>query len=185
MLKLTKTGIGLLTKQYRSVLRKCFFLNLVFFSTVASLTGLLLTNSYSENINVTSSSTWYTTPNGLSLIESHSGTSLALLYSNSMGSYSYIDENGVHVGVPTLDFYYKGAAVTRLASDYFRLNNSGYATGIDFAANVTAGTTDASHLATTGAVNQLLNYYYTFRVDENRTNGLDVILKTSLNQGDA
>ena len=31
MLKLTKTGIGLLTKQYRSVLRKCLLLNLVTF----------------------------------------------------------------------------------------------------------------------------------------------------------
>ena len=28
MLKLTKTGIGLLTKQYRSVLRKCLLINL-------------------------------------------------------------------------------------------------------------------------------------------------------------
>ena len=29
MLKLTKTGIGLLTKQYRSVLKKCLLLNLL------------------------------------------------------------------------------------------------------------------------------------------------------------
>ena len=39
MLKLTKTGIGLLTKQYRSVLRKCFFLNLGLFI----FTSLLVT----------------------------------------------------------------------------------------------------------------------------------------------
>ena len=36
MLKLTKTGIGLLTKQYRSVLRKCLLLNLGFITLVTS-----------------------------------------------------------------------------------------------------------------------------------------------------
>ena len=34
MLKLTKTGIGLLTKQYRSVLRKCLLLNLGLFTAM-------------------------------------------------------------------------------------------------------------------------------------------------------
>ena len=37
MLKLTKTGIGLLTKQYRSVLRKCLLLNLGLFSSLVVL----------------------------------------------------------------------------------------------------------------------------------------------------
>ena len=32
MLKLTKTGIGLLSKQYRSVLRKCLLINAIFLS---------------------------------------------------------------------------------------------------------------------------------------------------------
>ena len=42
MLKLTKTGIGLLTKQYRSVLRKCLLLNLWLFA------NLLLSTMNSE-----------------------------------------------------------------------------------------------------------------------------------------
>ena len=41
MLKLTKTGIGLLTKQYRSVLKKCLLLNLglmyMFYPTLDNL----------------------------------------------------------------------------------------------------------------------------------------------------
>jgi len=39
MLKLTKTGIGLLTKQYRSVLRKCLLLNLGLFLFSTSTYG--------------------------------------------------------------------------------------------------------------------------------------------------
>ena len=41
MLKLTKTGIGLLTKQYRSVLRKCLLLNLGLFTTITSFTDVI------------------------------------------------------------------------------------------------------------------------------------------------
>ena len=37
MLKLTKTGIGLLTKQYRSVLKKCLLLNLGLLTATAFL----------------------------------------------------------------------------------------------------------------------------------------------------
>ena len=35
MLKLTKTGIGLLTRQYRSVLKKCWFINVGLFALSA------------------------------------------------------------------------------------------------------------------------------------------------------
>ena len=45
MLKLTKTGIGLLTKQYRSVLRKCLLLNfgvLICFSSQSDATYKLM-----------------------------------------------------------------------------------------------------------------------------------------------
>jgi hypothetical protein len=50
---------------------------------------------------------------------------------------------------------------TYMNGTLFRLAGSGNATGIDFASNVTAGTTYESHLATTGSVSQMLsnNYY--------------------------
>ena len=44
MLKLTKTGIGLLTRQYRSVLKKCWLLNLGF------IIGLVPLNALSQTV---------------------------------------------------------------------------------------------------------------------------------------
>ena len=47
MLKLTKTGIGLLTRQYRSVLKKCLLINLgVFAFSTPSYGGDLTISSY-------------------------------------------------------------------------------------------------------------------------------------------
>ena len=48
MLKLTKTGIGLLTKQYRSVLRKCLLLNFGVFITYASTSNAVYNYDYSN-----------------------------------------------------------------------------------------------------------------------------------------
>ena len=47
MLKLTKTGIGLLTRQYRSVLKKCWLLNIGLFALSAVL---LPRDASAENI---------------------------------------------------------------------------------------------------------------------------------------
>jgi hypothetical protein len=62
MLKLTRTGIGLLTAQYRSVLRKCWAINVGLFAlgaTTLAVSTLAPTDAYSadaiyDNINVDS-----------------------------------------------------------------------------------------------------------------------------------
>ena len=48
MLKLTKTGIGLLTRQYRSVLKKCWLINLGVFAATAFLTTITPKIVYAE-----------------------------------------------------------------------------------------------------------------------------------------
>ena len=151
MLKLTKTGIGLLTKQYRSVLRKCLLLNL----------GLLSIPTFAYADIVNEIVVYDGQGNAAAQLESDSNSGGLILY----GAANEIARLVVHNGYGDLQLGGIGGG-SRLTSFYFKLNNSSYATGIDFAANVTTGTTDASHLTTTGAVNQLLNnYYYTFRVD--------------------
>ena len=158
MLKLTKTGIGLLTKQYRSVLRKCLLLNLCLFTTSTIFTTITTQFSWAtDNLDIRAG-------NGqiaiLTETDYNSGR-LAMLWSGT----EVVNVSSMHGG----ELYIRNHTLTGesyLSGTAFKLNNSGLATGIDFATNVTAGTTNASHLATTGAVNQLLNYYYTFRVDE-------------------
>ena len=53
MLKLTKTGIGLLTRQYRSVLKKCLLINLGVFAinVLSSQPAIALTEGSSEGEN--------------------------------------------------------------------------------------------------------------------------------------
>ena len=50
MLKLTKTGIGLLTKQYRSVLRKCLLKNIKTFLLMTTIINIVPQISYSSQI---------------------------------------------------------------------------------------------------------------------------------------
>ena len=58
MLKLTKTGIGLLTRQYRSVLHKCFLINLGLWGWVMNVAGAAsdvaknMANTFGEMANV-------------------------------------------------------------------------------------------------------------------------------------
>ena len=158
MLKLTKTGIGLLTKQYRSVLRKCLLLNLCLFTTSTIFTTITTQFSWAtDNLDIRAGNGQIAILTGT---DSNSGR-LAMFWSGT----EVINLSSIHGG----ELYIRNDNLTGesyLSGTAFKLNNSGLATGIDFATNVTAGTTNASHLATTGAVNQLLNYYYTFRVDE-------------------
>ena len=163
MLKLTKTGIGLLTKQYRSVLRKCFLLNLgltVFVTITPKIANSSITYTdkagYYEGLISIDTLNTASRNNGFWIIDHNSQKQVVRLQNRSFGG-----------GELALGDYNGQDERTHLTFYSFRLNGSSYATGIDFAANVTAGTTDASHLTTTGAVNQLLNnYYYTFLVDE-------------------
>ena len=63
MLKLTKTGIGLLTKQYRSVLRKCLLLNLCVLMCFCSRANASIEISYDDTeisyYGQSYSSIWY------------------------------------------------------------------------------------------------------------------------------
>ena len=168
MLKLTKTGIGLLTKQYRSVLRKCLLKNIKTFLLMTTIINIVPQISYSSQIVMNDSVDYISAEiilntrsdqnviNGF-VVNHYNGSS----YSQIVRLYDTWQGGGL-LSLSSWD----GNISSNLMYNKFRLNNSGYATGIDFASNITAGTTNASHLATTGAVNQLLNYYYTFRVDE-------------------
>ena len=183
MLKLTKTGIGLLTKQYRSVLRKCLIANLCILyplTSDAQYAMLYGDNTFIGNQYIANSS-----DAGKVILRTNIGGGVVALTSTD-GAYA----GDIFVGGAggRFDLYNtstnkrrvslfgetgelqllnsSGIVKTILSDSSFQLNGSSHATGIDFAAEVTAGTTNASHLATTGAVNQLLNYYYTFRVDE-------------------
>ena len=153
MLKLTKTGIGLLTKQYRSVLRKCFLLNLgltVFVTITPKIANSSITYTdkagYYEGLISIDTLNTASRNNGFWIIDHNSQKQVVRLQNRSFGG-----------GELALGDYDGQDERTHLTYSSFRLNNSGYATGIDFASNVTAGTTNASHLATTGAVNQLLS----------------------------
>ena len=63
MLKLTKTGIGLLTRQYRSVLKKCPLLNLGLFAIFTSSSANALLRLYTPqkvtNLNIPSEQIYY------------------------------------------------------------------------------------------------------------------------------
>ena len=161
MLKLTKTGIGLLTKQYRSVLKKCLLLNLGLFFVAGCLNLTVIKIMKAESlylddmIKISNSSGEVVDK---VILDGKNGYGKLYLYGTGGTNAKYADS--------FLSFYIYDELKTSLNAGSFKLNDSGLATGIDFAANVKAGTTDASHLATTGTVNQLLNYYYTFRNDK-------------------
>ena len=122
MLKLTKTGIGLLTKQYRSVLKKCLLLN-------------LLVTHISSNVmaNVQSSYGEY----------EHLFDYIYDTYTLASGRNNYIDVSTTYTAGSN---YVKGP--------YFDLEN--------FVGDVIQG----RYSYTKSQTNALLNYYYTFRVDE-------------------
>ena len=159
MLKLTKTGIGLLSKQYRSVLRKCLLCNLgIFTFFLPNSTALMLCQtSIGTNVDCSEADRQVILSDAMNLsggfgVYTSNGAIRAQLTQDAGGGFIYMSSpSGKH---------------SLLQSGYLIINSSSQATGIDFDTNVTAGTTNASHLATTGAINQLLNYYYTFRNDK-------------------
>ena len=263
MLKLTKTGIGLLTRQYRSVLKKCWLINVGIWNLVTNLVSNVATaiggvmstlrgssknsakefleliaalqncnflndevlkntaNNFIETIKLPAAEMLNTLTGGtfLFVFQTHKnvlddlfakrGFKQKLITTTAIGlavtaitmpteaeaAYvwdwdnrrlliSTIDANYAENGLwirdantnkTVVQLWYGGEALggaleltsgnqnnkTYLTNKWFSLNNSSRATGIDFASNVNGGTTDASHLATTGSVTQMLsnNYY--------------------------
>ena len=138
MLKLTKTGIGLLTKQYRSVLRKCILYNLGLFATTTLLTTMAPKISYSDAMyNIVFGN------NGAYYIDSSTGN---LLSDNgamtSAGSSYVIRSNGNYIKA-----YWDGVY-------HYDTGNSGeHLTGVSILENIYR-------------LDVAFNYYYTFRVDD-------------------
>ena len=174
MLKLTKTGIGLLTKQYRSVLRKCLLLNLgICLSIMNFQPAIALTETKTVIIGEDASATgdyavaighraksksWSVAIGSDSRIYSSEGIAIgdgATVRGNSsiaLGRDSVTtDGYVVSVGHSVGDLLYNDVIAT---SDYFRR-----------IVNVADGI-NAHDAVTLGQMNNALNYYYTFRVDE-------------------
>ena len=165
MLKLTKTGIGLLTKQYRSVLMKCWSINIGLF-TITSVLATMASNEaiseivYSESayragITIKTESTFHAgeSDNGFLVynIDSEStNNTVAWLYNDWIGG-------------GRLDLYDTERTVkTYLSYNRFQLNNSSVV-----ADGITASVIQNSrNLITSGGVYDALNYYYTFRENE-------------------
>ena len=89
MLKLTKTAVGLLTKQYRSVLRKCLLLNLGLF-VLPPMMGVIPNNVYasiiiSDDCGGTSADGLYGVAIGCNAIAKNQG-GIALGYQASTGN---------------------------------------------------------------------------------------------------
>ena len=267
MLRLTRTAIGLLTRQYRSVLKKCRLINVGIWNLVTNLVSNVATaiggvmstlrgssknsakefleliaalqncnflndevlkntaNNFIETIKLPAAEMLNTLTGGtfLFVFQTHKnvlddlfakrGFKQKLITTTAIGlavtaitmpteaeaAYvwdwdnrrlliSTIDANYAENGLwirdantnkTVVQLWYGGEALggaleltsgnqnnkTYLTNKWFSLNNSSRATGIDFASNVNGGTTDASHLATTGSVTEMLSNNY-YRKDE-------------------
>ena len=138
MLKLTKTGIGLLTKQYRSVLRKCLLLNLLFCPLYVDL------NAASIDMSCTFG--------GCGAIDSETGAYIDGFYVyGGLSHYIGYGGTGLELRPTTLGTY---MLVGGINENY--LNNLKLALSNIFILDQELYQVE----------NQLLNYYYTFRVDE-------------------
>ena len=156
MLKLTKTGIGLLTKQYRSVLRKCLLLNLGLFlfstSTYGGFNAVMTWGGVATygwfDMVKRYDSYWATKPEGVN----------TTFDCTSFGCGYYTDAaNVVTTGpyTPTDAGYGETIQIHKLmyASNHY-----------DYSSADEALITINSTLKAVS--NSLYNYYYTFRVDE-------------------
>ena len=147
MLKLTKTGMGLLTKQYRSVLRKCLLINLFLSSCIAS-------NNIYANIILGS-------PESYSFIVNNDGT--------LTGMWGATDANGVYISGPYLTGTIHYLNLVRWGLG-LRGNTNGYNTLTGLDSFRSEGFTFAAVIDLDSKLydveNQLLNYYYTFRDDK-------------------
>ena len=214
MLKLTKTGIGLLTKQYRSVLRKCWLLNLGVFALsnigFASDLGFLkdysvdtlVTWGYFVSHGYTAFYEWrgdgYNTLNSALVLAAVPGGNDYQLnmqidgyfYQNE-GNYRVLDISNISNAINSNSTStVASSAAVNAVRELVPTNTNQLTNGAGFITKSVNDLTNYYTKSETYSRNEIanldsLNYYYTFRVDENRTNGLDVILKTSLNQGDA
>ena len=208
MLKLTKTGIGLLTKQYRSVLRKCLAVNVGLFFITITLTSSYPKRAFSvvelddgayattrgiaigyntkvsgENsiaighgydTGVTEVSSSYSVAVGsastvigdVSVALGHA-TKAAGIYSTVLGGFSRaLANNSVALGSNSIANDADTISVGHLSTDRFPGNEALY--GSDYfrrIVNVADGI-NAHDAVTLGQLNDALNYYYTFRVDE-------------------
>ena len=204
MLKLTKTGIGLLTKQYRSVLRKCLLLNLGIFAL--TMTNIIIQhNAYALTEG---------NPSGDRSVAigyksaSPGVTSVAVGYnalsegydSVALGDYAHaVSCKSTALGNDAFVYGERSVAVGNQAKVGDSSNEISGAVALGFASNATVeNTVSVGHLAsdldylgaTYGSdlfrrivnvaagrddhdvvilkqLNDALNYYYTFRNDEN------------------
>ena len=156
MLKLTKTGIGLLTKQYRSVLMKCMLLNLglFLFSTstyggsneVMTLGGVYAYGWFDEVKQY--DAYWATKPEGINT--TFDCTSFGCGYYTNAAN---VVTKGPYT--PTNAGYGETIQIYNLmyASNHYNYSSTDEAL-------ITINSTLKS------VSNSLYNYYYTFRVDE-------------------
>ena len=152
MLKLTKTGVGLLTRQYRSVLKKCWAINVGLFVATTILTTMAPKTGYAER-DVNNTERW-----------AYSNYYVEIRPINAMidlfagGFLSSLDENNLRLtsgGVERANYSWDGLffsnsseiVKTLLTETQFQLNGSTTVTGID-----TAVAAHADKLITSGAV---------------------------------
>ncbi len=174
MLKLTKTGIGLLTRQYRSVLRKCWMINVGVFALATMQSNP--SNAAQLCYDIDSGAVVYgdSCPSNYRIMQ-------GIHQAWSADYEHYYDLNHEHLIIRNDDAW-KGVTLTyqditftqgsnysvrtKLTMDRFMLNGSAEATGIIFD-NQTYTSGNAGNLATAGWVNA---YYQTALSATNKLN---------------
>ena len=140
MLKLTKTGIGLLTRQYRSVLKKCLLINLGVFTLGGILT---VTNVRAETwgiLTLTGDLGWgtITTGNGYSNISDW-----------------YIGNADIAIG---RSFNTQSSELSMQIDGYFYQNEGNYRV-LDTSDIISSVTSESGKVVTSGAVYSALSGY--------------------------
>ena len=163
MLKLTKTGIGLLTKQYRSVLRKCLLLNLGLFTSV-----FMVNNSVGKVYDDES----YSVSNlGDGIVQFYQNHSIFGKGMYILGDIDYLPLDKFGLAVGHAGFLYKSDGSDTFDATVFNLMsviNLDSAIGSKIANDgkyIKASNTN-SVTANLSALDDAFNYYYTFRDDK-------------------
>ena len=184
MLKLTKTGIGLLTKQYRSVLRKCLLLNFGVFALTAANT-IIQQNAYAltegtasgDRANAIGSDSVASGEGSIALAPATKamgfgstavGLGARALVKDALGlghdAFAY-NVGSVALGSESVASEDYVISIGHLSTD-LRWNDVAYGSNLfRRIVNVAAGTGD-NDVVILKQLNDALNYYYTFRVDE-------------------
>ena len=187
MLKLTKTGIGLLTKQYRSVLRKCLFLNLGLFFAAINVTRAELeylpidpseseVNRYLYTLDYLFQYTGIIAPAIITPVDWYDLASGGAAVHSALSNFAgYLTENGnytnayMSVRFENEDQYWKYTYVDKtggnFAENIFLLDSAIGAKIANDGKYIKASNTN-SVTANLSALDDAFNYYYTFRVDE-------------------